>query len=77
MPDNAGRWRVGSGGAERTDADADVRLDVTGLGSVYLGGFTFGSLVRAFRAEELKPGAVERADALFATSFEPWCPEIF
>ena len=77
IAENAGRWRVGSGGAERTDADADLRVDVTGLGSVYLGGFTFAQLVRAFRAEELKPGAIERADALFATGREPWCPEIF
>ena len=77
MPENAGRWRVGNGGVERTDADADLRIDITGLGSVYLGGFTFGQLVRSFRAEELTQGAVERADALFATGLEPWCPEIF
>jgi predicted acetyltransferase len=75
--ENAGRWRVTSRGAERTDADADLRVDITGLGSVYLGGFTFAELARAFRAEELTAGGLERADALFATSLEPWCPEIF
>jgi sterol carrier protein len=47
------------------------------VGTVYLGGFTFAQLARAFRAEELRDGAIERADALFATSLEPWCPEIF
>ena len=31
----------------------------------------------SFRAEELVDGAVARADALFATSIEPWCAEIF
>jgi hypothetical protein len=44
---------------------------------VYLGGFGFGDLVRASRAEELSPGAAERADALFGTAIQPWCAEIF
>jgi predicted acetyltransferase len=77
MPQNAGHWRVTSSGAERTDDAADLSLDITGLGSVYLGGFTFGSLVRGSRAQELTEGAAARADALFRTNVEPWCPEIF
>ncbi len=77
LPENAGRWRVSADGAERTEAEADLRVDVTGLGSVYLGGFSFTDLVRASRAEELKPGAAERGDALFATGLAPWCAEIF
>lgn len=77
MPDNTGCWRIAPGGAERTDADAEIALDINGLGSVYLGGFTFTELVAASRAQELVPGAVERADALFATSVAPWCAEIF
>jgi hypothetical protein len=44
---------------------------------VYLGGFTFGELVRAARAQELTDCAAARADALFRTSIQPWCPEIF
>jgi hypothetical protein len=59
----------------RTDAAADLRLDVSGLGSVYLGGFTFGDLVRGSRAEELTEGAAVRADRLFGTGVEPWCAE--
>jgi predicted acetyltransferase len=76
-PWNEGRWRVGAGGAERTDSSADLRLDVTALGSVYLGGFTFAQLERAGRVEELRTGAVVAADALFHTDRAPWCPEIF
>jgi predicted acetyltransferase len=76
-PWNEGRWRVTPGGTERTDADATLRLDSTGLGSVYLGGFGFGDLLRASRVHELRPGAVERADALFHTELLPWCAEIF
>jgi predicted acetyltransferase len=77
MPENEGRWRVTPSGAERTDDAADLRLDITGLGSVYLGGFTFGELVRGSRAHELTDGAAVRADALFRTNVEPWCAEIF
>jgi len=77
LPENTGRWRVASSGTERTDDAADLRLDITGLGSVYLGGFTFGELVRGSRAHELTAGAADRADALFRTNIEPWCPEIF
>jgi predicted acetyltransferase len=77
LPENVGRWRVTSSGAERTEDAADLQLDITGLGSVYLGGFTFGELVRGSRAQELTEGAAERADALFRTSSAPWCPEIF
>jgi predicted acetyltransferase len=77
LPENAGRYRVGADGAARTEVAPDLRLDVTGLGSVYLGGFGFGDLVRASRAEELTKGAVDRADALFRTGLAPWCAEIF
>ena len=80
-PWNAGRWRIGPGdggaAAERTTADADLACDVTTLGSVYLGGFSFQRLVRGARAVELRRGAAARADALFATPIAPWCPEIF
>jgi predicted acetyltransferase len=75
--ENAGTWRVSAAGVERTDGAADIRVDVTAVGSVYLGGFTFANLVRSFRAEELTDGAAARGDALFATSVAPWCAEIF
>lgn len=77
LPENAGRWRIGADGASRTDAGAELALDVSGLGSVYLGGFSFADLVRASRAQELVEGACDRADALFRTSVGPWCAEIF
>jgi predicted acetyltransferase len=76
-PWNDGRWWVGDRGVERTEAAPDLRCDVTALGSVYLGGFTWAQLARALRAEELRPGAAARADALFRTGCAPWCPEIF
>jgi predicted acetyltransferase len=68
---------VGEDGASRTDEPAELRLDVTALGSVYLGGFTFAQLARAGRVEEVEEGGLERADELFRTDVAPWCPEIF
>ena len=63
---------------ERTEDDPDLALGVGELGSVYLGGFGFGELVRAGVVRELKEGGAARADALFRTDApKPWCPEIF
>ena len=75
-PWNAGRWRVG-GEIERTDADADLELDVADLASVYLGAFTFSRLAAADRVREVKEGALARADDLFRTPRPPYCPEDF
>ena len=78
LPENAGRWRIADGTAERTQDDADLALDVGELGSAYLGGFTFAELVRAGVVSELRDGGAARADALFLTAApKPWCPEIF
>jgi predicted acetyltransferase len=76
-PWNDGRYRIGPDGVERTDADADLAMPVNSLGSAYLGGFSFGELARAGRVEELKDGALDRADTLFRADRYPWCPEIF
>jgi predicted acetyltransferase len=76
-PWNAGRWLVTPDGVERTDAEAELTVPATSLGSAYLGGFSFGELARAGRVEELADGALDRADALFRADRYPWCPEIF
>jgi predicted acetyltransferase len=76
-PWNQARWRIGEGAVDRTTAGADLSLGVSELGSVYLGGFTFDQLRRAERLEELKPDGVARADELFRTARQPWCPELF
>jgi predicted acetyltransferase len=76
-PWNEGRWKVEGGAAERTDAEADIALSAQALGSAYLGGVRFTSLARTGRAEELKDGALMRADGLVRWDRHPWCPEIF
>ena len=59
-PWNAGRWRLtasgGSGSADRTDAAADVTLDVNVLGAGFLGQGT-GGLLRAGLVREHRAGA--------------------
>jgi predicted acetyltransferase len=76
-PWNTARWQIRDGAVARTTAEADLVLGVAELGSVYLGGFTFEQLHRAGRLDELKPGGVDRADQLFRTARQPWCPELF
>jgi predicted acetyltransferase len=76
-PWNKGRWRLADGRARRSRSAAQLRCDVSALGAVYLGGFTFAELVRGGRVEELRRGAAARADAVFGRTRAPWCPEIF
>ena len=80
-PWNTGRWKLDTSGdnafVESTDAEADLRIGPSELGSVYLGGNTFGELLRAGFLDELQPGAAWRADGMFRTERKPWCPEIF
>jgi predicted acetyltransferase len=80
-PSNADRWQLdvrGEGAAgdavarpAPNAADVDLSLDIGALAAVYLGAFAFRDLVRAGRAIECRPGAVARADALFATVQAP------
>ena len=78
FPENVGTWTVEAGRVvKRSSRRPDVRLDVQGLGSILLGGFTLFELARAGRAEEAARGGLARADALFRAERAPWCPEIF
>lgn len=52
---------------------AEVRLDLAGLGACYLGATTPALLGRVGRADELVPGALDRASALFAAASAPFC----
>jgi predicted acetyltransferase len=76
-PWNAGNWTLADGTARRSRRRPDLRLDVTALGAVYLGGFSFTRLARAGLVEEVSRGGLARADAMFASDRAPWCPEMF
>lgn len=51
---------------------ADLRLGVAELGTLLTGAVTAWDLAAAGRLEELRPGALGVADALFATRPAPW-----
>jgi predicted acetyltransferase len=78
----AGRFtlRAGPDGAEcvRTPrATADLQLGQRALASVYLGATSLRAQVGARQIDELSPGALDRADALFGTAVAPWCATEF
>jgi predicted acetyltransferase len=76
-PWNEGRYRLGSGTCEPTQAAPDLALDVAALGAAYLGGVTLRELADAGRVRELRAGALSRASAALRGDVEPWCPEMF
>jgi predicted acetyltransferase len=69
----------GPDGAEcrRTTATADLALPVGVLSSAYLGGVALTTLHRAGLVDELTPGAVARADAMFRSPVAPACLTTF
>jgi len=76
-PWNAGRWRLEGGECRRSDGDPDLVVDTADLAAAYLGGNRWAGLGAAGRVEERRPGALQRADAMFASSPAPWCPTHF
>jgi GNAT superfamily N-acetyltransferase len=75
-PWNDGRWRVradetGEATVERTDAEADVRLDVAALGAAYLGGGNLVALQRAGFVLERRRGAVAELWRAMRTDVAP------
>ena len=81
LPDLAGRYTLEGAldGADcaRSDHPADLVLDVAALGATYLGGVSFTSLAQAGLIREEAPGALARADAMFATFPAPYCSTPF
>jgi predicted acetyltransferase len=80
-PWNEGRWRL-TGDTEgatcvRTADQADLALSSRELGSAYLGGISLAALAGAGRVRELRPGALARASAAFASDTAPWLPHGF
>ncbi|MGV9268941.1 GNAT family N-acetyltransferase [Kitasatospora sp. NPDC003701] len=78
----AGRWAVevaadGSGRCTRTTDEADLALDASALGSLYLGGETAPRLAAAGLVTELRPGAAAAADLLLRTPLLAWNPDNF
>ena len=77
-PWNEGRFQLEGGpeGAEcrPANAPADITLDVSALASAYLGAVGFTTLHGAGLADEHAPGALHRANRMFAVRHQPWTP---
>jgi predicted acetyltransferase len=77
LPELEGRYAIaaagGRGACTRSTDEPDLTCSVVELGAVYLGGTSFAELARAGRVREERPGAIARADAMFATDVAPWC----
>jgi predicted acetyltransferase len=65
--------RDGKADCVPTGREPDLSLDVSDLGSVYLGGTTPGTLVRAGHIQAHHPGAATLADAFFRAERTPHC----
>lgn len=76
-PHNAGRWRLTGDpqGAlcRRSDAPADLSLDVRDLASAWLGGVSMHSLHSAGLVCEHRAGALATASAAFSWPVAPYC----
>jgi predicted acetyltransferase len=77
-PWNAGRWQLTgdekSAQCVRTDAPADLALDVRDLAAAYLGGSTFCALAQAGLVSEPRAGSLTDTSRAFATDLAPHLP---
>ncbi len=80
-PWNEGRFELegSSEGAtcRASSSSPDLVLAVSDLASVYLGAVSFSTLSHAGLVDERTPGALLRADRMFAVRYQPWTPHIF
>lgn len=83
LPDNAGRYRLRASAfadgveVERTDAAADLTLDVRELGSAYLGGVSVAALANAGLVKVHNPGALAAASTAFGWPHAPVSSWVF
>jgi predicted acetyltransferase len=60
-----------------TDASPDLRLSHRALAGAYLGGYRLAEIAIGGGVDQLRPGAMATADAMFATGPAPWNPTGF
>ena len=76
-PDTSGTYELiaegGKGRCARSDAAEELAGTINILGATYLGGTSFRQLWWSGQVEERSPGALDRADAMFASTPAPWC----
>ena len=60
-----------------SSSSPDLVLAVSDLASAYLGAVSFSTLSQAGLVDERTPGALLRADRMFAVRYRPWTPHNF
>ena len=77
-PWNEGRFELEGSSEEAacraSSSSPDLVLAVSDLASAYLGAVSFSTLAQAGLVEECTPGALLRADRMFAVRYQPWTP---
>ena len=80
-PWNEGRFELegSSEGAtcRASSSSPDLALAVSDLAAAYLGTVSFSTLAQAGLVDERTPGALLRADRMFAVRYRPWTPHSF
>ena len=71
--DNRGRWRIGPDGARRTTDEPDLTLDITPLGSAYLGGVSWRDMAASGEIDSADDATLATLDALFSVRPIPFC----
>ena len=80
-PWNGGRFEL-EGSSEvatcrASSSSPDLVLAVSNLASAYMGTVSFSTLSQAGLVDERTPGALMRADRMFAVRYQPWTPHNF
>ena len=60
-----------------SSSSPDLVMTVSSLASAYMGAVSFSTLAQAGLVEECTPGALLRADSMFAVQYRPWTPHNF
>ena len=71
--DNCGRWRISPDGARRTNDEPDLMLDITPLGSAYLGGVSWRDMAASGEIDRADDATLATLDALFSVRPIPFC----
>ncbi|MFW6297119.1 MAG: GNAT family N-acetyltransferase [Desulfosalsimonas sp.] len=80
-PWNRGRWLLevqdGEAGVRRTKKQPDFRLHADTLAMLFFGFISATAAWRTGLIDVFKPEAISLADRLFATQYQPFCPDFF
>jgi predicted acetyltransferase len=75
--DNCGRWTLSTDGAERSDARADVQVDIATISAAYLGGVSFTEMAAAGALPDAPAQLLTDLNSLFAFGMAPFSGTMF